>query len=75
MAMRASPGVCGNCGGTWAGSACLDCGATLANIADATKHPGGPAALLLELLRHGALMRREQDFPGTGPGGKKEIDQ
>lgn len=43
--------VCGNCGGTWVNNACLDCGATLAMIAAATERPGGPAALLLSLLR------------------------
>jgi len=49
--------VCGNCGGTWVNNVCLDCGATLRMIAAASERPGGPAALLLNLLRH-ALAER-----------------
>jgi hypothetical protein len=61
------PRVCGNCGGDWTGTACLDCGATIKNIADAIERPGGPAALLLNLLRAGAKERRawtSQESPG-----------
>ena len=49
--------VCGNCGGSWAHNTCLDCGATLAMIAAAAERPGGPAALLLNLLREGVAER------------------
>jgi len=49
--------TCGNCGGTWVNNVCLDCGATLAMIAAASERPDGPAALLLNMLRH-ALAER-----------------
>ena len=52
-----SDGVCGNCEGTWRNNECLDCGATLGEIAAASERPGGPAALLLNLKRHGLAER------------------
>ena len=59
----ASEKVCENCGGDWVGTACLDCGATLGMIADAAERPGGPAALLLNMLRHSAKERGKQIRP------------
>jgi hypothetical protein len=52
-----SDGVCGNCQGTWRNNHCLDCGATLGEIAAAAERPGGPDALLLNLKRQGLTER------------------
>jgi hypothetical protein len=49
--------VCGNCGGTWMGTSCLDCGATLGIIADAAAKPGGASETLLRLLKQGLAER------------------
>ena len=51
------PGSAATAAGTGR-AACLDCGATIKNIADAIERPGGPVALLLNLLRAGAKERR-----------------
>jgi hypothetical protein len=49
--------VCGNCGGTWRGYRCLDCGATLAEIAASAEDPGGPATDMLNQRRRSLQAR------------------
>jgi hypothetical protein len=45
--------ICPNCArDAWDDNGCDDCGATAAMIKQAEERPGGPAALLLNLMRH-----------------------